>query len=78
MQVEMLDSMVVNRQDQKIGEIVTVDKDLGTHLIRAGWATEHIALVPVVEDVPTTAKKRRTVYHNPDLSTTTQPSTEES
>lgn len=80
MQVEMLDSMVVNRQDRKIGEIVTVDNDLGLHMIRTGWATEHTAPAPVVEDeteAPRRSAKRRTTYSNPDLSTTTQSPTEE-
>lgn len=78
MQVEMLDSMVVNRQDRKIGEIVTVDNDLGLHMIRVGWATEHTAPAPAAEDeAPRRGAKRRTTYSNPDLSTTTQPLTEE-
>lgn len=81
MQVEMLDSMVVNRQDREIGEVVTVDNDLGLHMIRAGWATEHTAPAPAVEDEtesPRRGGKRRTTYSNPDLSTTIQPPTEDS
>lgn len=80
MEVEMLESMVVNRQDRKIGEIVTVDNDLGLHMIRTGWATEHTALALVVEDeteAPRRVAKRRTTYSDPDFSTTTQPPTEE-
>ena len=79
MQVEMLNSMVVNRQDREIGEVVTVDNDLGLHMIRAGWATEHTAPAPAVEDeAPRRGGKRRTTYSNPDLSTTIQPPTEDS
>lgn len=81
MQVEMLDSMVVNRQDREIGEIVAVDNDLGLHMIRAGWATEHTAPAPAAEaegEPPRRGGKRRTTYSNPELSTTIQPPTEDS
>jgi endonuclease YncB( thermonuclease family) len=81
MQVEMLESMVINRQDREIGEVVTVDNDLGLHMIRSGWAAEHIAPVPAAEaegESPRRGGKRRTIYNNPELSTSTQPPTEDS
>ncbi len=80
MQVEMLESMVLNRQDREIGEVVTVDNDLGLHMIRSGWAAEHTAPTPVAEaegESPRRGGKRRTTYDNPELSTGTNPPTEE-
>jgi endonuclease YncB( thermonuclease family) len=78
MEVEMLESMVINRQDREIGDVITVDNDLGLHMIRAGWATEHTAPAPAVEDeAPRRGAKRRTVYKNPEISSVTHPPTEE-
>ncbi len=77
----MLESMVVNRQDREIGEVVTVDSDLGLHMIRSGWAAEHTAPAPAAEaegESPRRGGKRRTTYSNPELSTSTQPPTEDS
>ena len=76
----MLESMVVNRQDREIGEVVTVDNDLGLHMIRSGWAAEHTAPAPAAEaegESPRRGAKRRTTYSNPELSTSTQPPTED-
>jgi len=92
MQVEMLESMVVNRQDREIGEVVTVDNDLGRHMIRSGWAAEHTVPAPAAEaehtvpapaaeaegESPRRAGKRRTTYNNPELSSATHPPTEDS
>lgn len=81
MQVEMLESMVINRQDREVGEVVTVDQDLGLHMIRSGWATEHIAPAAAAEgegEAPRRGGKRRTTYSNPEISTSTKPPTEES
>lgn len=81
MQVEMLESMVISRQDREIGEVVTVDNDLGLHMIRSGWAAEHTAPAPAAEaegESPRRGGKRRTTYSNPELSTSTQPPTEDS
>ena len=81
MQVEMLESMVINRQDREIGEVITVDRDLGLHMIRSGWAAEHVAPAPVAEaeeESPRRGGKRRTAYSVPELSTSTEPPTEES
>ena len=81
MQVEMLESMVISRQDREIGEVVTVDNDLGLHMIRSGWAAEHTATAPAAEaegESPRRGGKRRTTYSNPELSTSTQPPTEDS
>jgi len=80
MQVEMLDSMVISRQDREIGDVLTVDNDLGLHMIRNGWAAEHVAPVPAAEpedESPRRGGKRRTTYNNPELSTSTQPPTED-
>ena len=80
MQVEMLESMVLNRQDREIGDVLTVDNDLGLHMIRNGWAAEHTAPAPVAEaegESPRRGGKRRTTYDNPELSTSTNPPTEE-
>jgi len=81
MQVEMLASMVINRQDREIGEVITVDQDLGLHMIRSGWAAEQIAPAPVAEaeeESPRRGGKRRTTYNVPELSTHAEPPTEES
>lgn len=80
MQVEMLESMVVNRQDREIGEVITVDQDLGLHMIRNGWAAEHSAPAPAVEPEGESTRrgKRRTTYNTPELSTHAEPPTEES
>jgi len=81
MQVELLESMVVNRQDREIGEVVTVDNDLGRHMIRSGWAAEHTVPAPAAEaegESPRRAGKRRTTYNNPELSSATHPPTEDS
>jgi hypothetical protein len=80
MQVEMLESMVVNRQDREIGEVITVDQSLGLHMIRSGWAAEHVAPAPaaeVEEESPRRGGKRRATYNVPELSTQTEPHTEE-
>jgi hypothetical protein len=80
MQVEMLESMVLNRQDREVGEVVTVDNDLGLHMMRNGWAAEHTAPTPAAEsegESPRRGGKRRTTYDNPELSTSTNPPTEE-
>ncbi len=80
MQVEMLESMVINRQDREIGDVLTVDNDLGLHMIRNGWAAEHVAPAPAAEaegESPRRGGKRRTTYNNPELSTSTNPPTEE-
>jgi hypothetical protein len=80
MEVEMLESMVISRQDREIGDVVTVDNDLGLHMIRSGWAAEHSAPAPAAEaegESPQRGGKRRTTYKNPVLSTVTQPPTEE-
>lgn len=81
MEVEMLESMVINRQDREIGDVVTVDNDLGLHMIRSGWAAEHTAPAPAVEiegESPRRGGKRRTTYNNPELSSVTHPPTEDS
>ncbi len=81
MQVEMLESMVIHRQDREIGEVITVDQELGLHMIRNGWAAEHSAPAPAVEvegESPRRGGKRRTTYNNPELSTSAQPPTEDS
>ena len=81
MEVEMLESMVISRKDREIGDVVTVDNDLGLHMIRSGWAAEHIAPALVAEtegESPRRGGKRRTAYNNPVLSTVTQPPTEDS
>jgi len=81
MQVDMLESMVLNRQDREVGEVVTVDNELGLHMIRNGWAAEHTAPAPAAEaegESPRRGGKRRTTYNNPELSTSAQPPTEDS
>jgi endonuclease YncB( thermonuclease family) len=78
-EVMMLDSMVINRQDRQIGEVVTVDQDLGLHMIRNGWAVQHVAASPAPEDeTPRRGGKRRNTYNAPELSTHVQPPSEES
>lgn len=72
--------MVIDRQDRKIGEVVTVDNDLGLYMIRNGWAAEHIAPAPAAEPKDESLRrggKRRTTYNNPELSTITEPPTED-
>ena len=81
MEVEMLESMVIGRQDREIGDVVTVDNDLGLHMIRSGWAAEHTAPAPAAEvegESPRRGGKRRTTYNNPELSSVTHPPTEDS
>ena len=81
MEVEMLESMVISRQDREIGDVVTVDNDLGLHMIRSGWAAEHTAPAPAAEtegESPRRGGKRRITYNNPELSSATHPPTEDS
>lgn len=73
--------MVINREDREIGEVVTVDNDLGRHMIRNGWAAEHVAPAPAAnteDESPRRGGKRRTIYNNPELSTSTHPPTKDS
>lgn len=80
MQVEMLESMVINRHDREIGEVITVDHDLGLHMIRKGWAAEHTTPAPANPEgeSPRRNGKRRTTYNVPELGTQAEPPTEES
>lgn len=81
MEVEMLESVVIGRKDREIGDVITVDNDLGLHMIRSGWAAEHTApasAVGIEGESPRRGGKRRTTYNNPELSSVTHPPTEDS